>query len=379
MTLIAAFAHRNFPLLVGDLAVSNNESGRTAIHVPTTGRITSVFPEGSGYTIVGLRQKIAIISPNCAIAFAGSMLMAAHVTRELRKIGAQRPIAPPDIPGVVAEAMREMRVDPVSVVGWLNLGGSVGGFEGRASFIESERFGPIAAAGSGVDQLKKWLAPESRGPTREIETGDVKNDALRKAFSLVGVFLQTEVRTAETLLNYFGGGFEVAAFNGRGFSKVGDITFALWEVFESGDDLHFTPGPTCILKQDYDGDLLLIQSLLMDLTGKEPKVKDVAVNAILPLDRVATEADKSKTKLTSWESTATLHIFVVRFESREIAVMTRLEVFSNPTDRWFKLRGIGEGVEIGFREDFLMKMNEEIRTAAAQRRAQIESASRGSR
>jgi hypothetical protein len=377
VTLIVGFAHANVPILVGDLVVSSDEIAGHVAHLPTTGKIHGVFPPGSEYTIVSLRQKIAIVSPNCAIGFAGPMLMASHVVKELRKIGQQRPLQPDDIPAVVNEARREMKVEPVSLVGWLHLGSSVDGIQAGAKVLETERFGRVIAAGTGVDQLEDWLKPGSRGPTMENLCGDAIQDAVSRALSLIGVFLQAEVRTAETLLNYFGGGFEICWFNGSRFLKVGDITFALWEVFETGDGLHFMPGPTCVLKQDYDDDLLLIQSLRLDLSGNGPKMKHVAVHGIRPIDRLITDADKSKIRQRDWESMATMHIFAIRFENGETAVMNRLEIHSGPAaKRSLMLKSTDNGVEIGFDGGLVLSANDEIRAAAALRRAQIDATRR---
>ena len=84
MTLIAALTISNLPVLIGDALLSGEESGQN-LAIPTIGNVSDVFPEGSGYTITGLRQKINIIDDNLVIGWAGSYIAAKTILSELKR------------------------------------------------------------------------------------------------------------------------------------------------------------------------------------------------------------------------------------------------------------------------------------------------------
>lgn len=52
-----------------------------------------------------------------------------------------------------------------------------------------------------------------------------------------GLFLEDEMRTHESLYNYFGGGYEVATLGHRGFAKLDDLTYMFWDAEVNGEQV----------------------------------------------------------------------------------------------------------------------------------------------
>jgi hypothetical protein len=163
MTLVTTIRERGLPLIIGDLLISGRETPGHSARVPTAGLIDRVFPAGSGFTIVGLRQKIAIINDHCAVGWAGSMVGAAHIIRALRAEGQRGPLTPPRVHEIIAGAKSELREgESPSLVGFVTEivnGGSLGVYrfhDGGVTF-ETNSFGKMFAAGGGVDGLRAML------------------------------------------------------------------------------------------------------------------------------------------------------------------------------------------------------------------------------
>lgn len=91
MTAVARLTINNFPVLIGDLLLSNEELDKKVIHLPTVGSHTIVFPTGSGFTISGLRQKLTVIGDNLTVGWAGNRLAAKAIVKELIEINQSSP------------------------------------------------------------------------------------------------------------------------------------------------------------------------------------------------------------------------------------------------------------------------------------------------
>ncbi len=97
MTIVSAFNVGKNPVVVGDLLLSGPERSEQSMGIPVVGDITQVFPVGSGWSIVGLRQKVNLVAPNCVIAWADSQLGASIVIKELRNMASCRPLCFDDL------------------------------------------------------------------------------------------------------------------------------------------------------------------------------------------------------------------------------------------------------------------------------------------
>src|SRR5687768_569719 len=85
MTLIATFSVNKYPVVFGDLLLTGPASAGKRVALPTQGPDHDFFGD-SGWAISGLTQKVNIVSPNCAIAWAGSWLEARCAISGLRDL-----------------------------------------------------------------------------------------------------------------------------------------------------------------------------------------------------------------------------------------------------------------------------------------------------
>jgi len=70
MTLVAAAALDTYPVLFGDLLISGSERSDAVSDIALASAVTSVFPAGSDWSILGLDQKVVLLGDHCVIAWA---------------------------------------------------------------------------------------------------------------------------------------------------------------------------------------------------------------------------------------------------------------------------------------------------------------------
>ena len=252
MTAVARMTVNNFPLLIGDLVTSNEEwEGDRAIHLLTVGPHTIVFPTGSGFTISGLRQKIAIVGTNLAIAWAGNQLAAKTIIKEMIEINDSRPFTLASLWSYFDTLPKVAINDEVSFLGWVKEGTRVQGFGFRSIEFANSKFGKVGLLGSGAADFRDYLdVPEI--PRWET---DHPWQSFSAGLLLSGFLLRVEMQNRSSLLQYYGAGYEIAGIEEDGFQKLDNVTFAFWEAQLNGKRVTFILQPR-IQKYSYCGDAI---------------------------------------------------------------------------------------------------------------------------
>jgi len=70
---------------MGDLLISGLEKPGAGLKLPTVDDIRDVYPEGSWFGPIRLRQKIEIISDHLAVGWAGNAIAAIVAIKALRE------------------------------------------------------------------------------------------------------------------------------------------------------------------------------------------------------------------------------------------------------------------------------------------------------
>jgi hypothetical protein len=153
MTLIAAVGLDTYPVVFGDLLISGPERPDSAPDICLAGTVTSVFPAGSDWSILGLNQKVVLLGDNCVIAWAGNVVFARTVITGLRALASQAPLSLPIIEKYLAKLDPTMK-DQVSLVGWVRDSEVFHQFWYRADIAESALFGRVSAGGSAATEFR---------------------------------------------------------------------------------------------------------------------------------------------------------------------------------------------------------------------------------
>ena len=191
MTLIALLTPGSHPFLMGDLLIS--QPARYQLHdslvLPVAGALASI-PKSHDPTYVasGLRQKIAVLSRNIAVAYAGSTNAARAAITDLRHHFSKRPTVSADDVMNFLEAQTYPEMKEVSLIGIVyernkNRSSCFGWNSQRGV---SEQFGTVLYAGSGARDLEMWVEDLSRTETRNLLRAEPTSyeNTLTRALSL---------------------------------------------------------------------------------------------------------------------------------------------------------------------------------------------------
>jgi hypothetical protein len=83
MTMIARLRRNGVPLYLGDLLITREGGGFETIDIPTVADVNAKLPSGVARSVVGLAQKLNLISDRLVVAWAGNLLQARSLIREI--------------------------------------------------------------------------------------------------------------------------------------------------------------------------------------------------------------------------------------------------------------------------------------------------------
>jgi len=271
MTLIATLTISNLPVLIGDALLSGEESGQN-LAIPTIGNVSNVFPEGSGYTITGLRQKINIINENLAIGWAGSYIAAKTIISELKKQSNSQKLTRQSIHDFFREIYRNPSEwganQGVAFLGYIADSEGIEHFE--YSFNDcliyqtnSSRYGDVKICGSGNSYMENLLKKISRPSLGSGKIQTDFDDVVIECLTICGWLFNYEMSVSENLWSYYGGAYEIATLVEGRFQKLNDITYLAWII----ENIDIAPKLKLVnqgFKLAYIDDLLCIHTINFD-------------------------------------------------------------------------------------------------------------------
>jgi hypothetical protein len=330
MTAIAAYSVDSCPVVFGDLLISGPSDKPNQVATPAGGDVTNFFGD-SGWGIRGLVQKVVILSPDCALAWSGSYVGARIVIKELREIAVHEQLTAARISSFLS-SHPDLIQHSANFVGWVREpDGRFRQFWHQANYIlETGLFGNMSIAGSGLDAIKELVELSLQGERNEIGDVNPAARAISSGLSFASMLLNAELQGGEvapTLLNMFGGGYEVAAFfNGR-FQKIPENTLLVWEVRNTSSGL-LIDLPRLIVKQHYHHDILLMKSAQKFYSDSGvPTIKEEQLHFIGPPDRKASEEHLSIGQDIPLDSNLRCHCFCVFGEGDNVEMIyTRIQL-----------------------------------------------------
>src|SRR5262245_37980215 len=152
MTVVARLAIRNCPMLVADLLLSGPAPPEYIPDIPTVEEMPASFLPRTGPVPITLRQKIAVLSDDLAVGWAGKYDVARDVVAELKRMNGSQPF-------MLDSLTRHLDTLPESVrsvlhlVGFVREGGKVGQFGYNSHELPTQVFGKAGLVGSGLEDL----------------------------------------------------------------------------------------------------------------------------------------------------------------------------------------------------------------------------------
>lgn len=287
MTVIARFSPLNQRLFIGDIAESSLSD--KVIPWPTLGCSSTVFPEGSGFTLVGYTQKISIINESLIICWAGTKIYARFAENELRE-ALKKQNDFPTLKAALYKIANEVG-DNIELIGCYlepsNGRTKLHDFQYDTTLRYEEQSGYWTATGTGAEvffeQLRSQSAPpESINPVHPVD----------KAFTVTSAMLYEEHTSKSPLYMYTGGAYEIAYLVQGKFRKLDHHATAVWSIEIGEDGLPDAPLLHSVNLYYYHEDIFAITAISETRPTKDGAIIEQFSHFLAaPLEREVTKAE----------------------------------------------------------------------------------------
>jgi 20S proteasome alpha/beta subunit len=225
--VIAALELENVPVLMGDFLITTEGPGKSLKFLHT--RPTLELP-GQTHRITDLRRKCIIINDHLVVAFTGSVRNGGSILRELvrRFAGADRGPTIEKLEKALHHFTFSFDSND-SIVGW-----TVHNKKPICFTFTSKLHGKVkkvkrAVMGQGQRTLEDYLDNLLTPDYPTVRTAREK--AGLAAIALIGRLITDEMATGQPIIERFGGGAEVAVWDGVRFQFIPKIGFFFYNIF----------------------------------------------------------------------------------------------------------------------------------------------------
>ena len=227
-----------FPVFLADTLISST-SGRSDIALPTIGKPKLAQTTANGLKPHGATSKLVRISDSLMVAWAGEVCVAEKILRGLQAIFGELPPTERDLLAFFnAEYWDEITAKRVSMIFGIREGAGIKIRTFNCWRVELPDLGWVWVAGSGSDQ---GLAVLKQAQAMAAAISDIPQRILATAVATGAMLLASEIATGSTLVDNFGGAYEIAYFAENKFQNFHDYACVFWFVSKDSNGTRFSP------------------------------------------------------------------------------------------------------------------------------------------
>jgi hypothetical protein len=289
MTLIAGFYREKCPVLMGDLLISSSDNTDMEICLPTVGRISNSHLTYMGHRPTSLCQKVNLLSPQLAIAWADKKLYARAFMQEIINTNLHHNPTYDSLRRIFNEIEGQGNLN---IIGIYRNGHEMCIFDFNARSINTNvsGFEYIKAAGTGYDAFSDFIPSledsiATSGQLNKLEKG------IATAVNFSTALLGQEIESLISLNTLYGAGYEIAHPLGSGLAKFCNITYLFWSAKEEIQNRWtLLPFPFLSSNYSYHKDILIIRSVR--ISGMSPgrcRIDSDELHVIKPIYRIVSE------------------------------------------------------------------------------------------
>lgn len=259
MTVIASYNHFGCGLVIGDILITaraKTGKRRPQTYLPTLGNVSKFSCRVP--RILSPQQKVCIITEYCAIAWAGELRCAREFVARLARISRRIRITET----IIVRLLKKYPSNKVKVVGAIYEHGLLQTFGLECEKLSCPTLGDIYAAGSGAQIIHDYVRTVKELNLSPPPEDEIAARGVSLALTQVAHLLNAEFRkghAADSIQDFFGGGYEIAAFYGGKFNKI-TANFVFLDVSRQNGFLK-TSYPRLVISQSYLGETLRYRAL----------------------------------------------------------------------------------------------------------------------
>lgn len=309
MTVIASYNHFGCGLVIGDILITARATtGKRApeTYLPTLGDVSKF--DNPVPRILNPAQKVCIITDYCAIAWAGRLTCAKNFVARLARISQRIRITE----RIIAKALKKYAGNEVKVVGAIYEDGRLHTFGVECEKLICPTLGEIYTAGSGASIIHDYVRIVKELRLSLPPADEIGARGVSLALTQVAHLLNAEFRkgsTADSIQEFFGGGYEIAAFYNGKFNKI-TANFVFLDVSLKNEYLDIGY-PVLVISQSYRGETLRYRAL----SPRGPQDSRIRRNETIQVQPFFERVDNDAAPLTDSPINFTCFVFVDNFNS----------------------------------------------------------------
>ncbi len=287
MTLISGYGFKGGAFLQADVLLTGDAVHNfPRIDIPTIREVDSIPFKNT--KVAGLTQKIFIIEDKLAVACAGNLSVIKSAVQLIKSYLLQRNSVPLD------EIFNELNVflsnelNEISLI-FINVHNEALEL-GHVNSLEKRNDEELLLyiAGTGSSQAQEEFSKMANGffdvGIEDVAVHGICTSLYHFANYMLKEFDNQEF--CENLQDYFGGGFEIAAFYNGKIQKVSNILYVYSEACLDENSILQVEPPSFLVKSNYIGSDLVFSSasIYVDEESKHHKVRDEKTCTVPPLD-----------------------------------------------------------------------------------------------
>ncbi|MDQ6981590.1 MAG: hypothetical protein Q9M08_01090 [Mariprofundus sp.] len=286
MTLIAAMRVNQIPIILGDLLISREtkDDDLPSVSIPSLHSVNTYLGEDSQLQVVGLSQKVNIISENFCIAWTGRKYQARALIRHLHKKCGGRTVTVKEFKELLDQYPIE-KMDDLDCIAYLYDYETKGFWRKNRNIpmFELDSLEDVQVGGTGTPKFIQTI--------ERIKDGHIEGEytSLEESLGRVMGFTSTafgnQVMKGEGITEGWGGGFEVAYLRGKSFEKVSDVMHLFWTIRELDDGEFEIESSPRFIKSSYQGERLRI--LVCDWSKDSGGDRLYVVDPLFDIDKSA--------------------------------------------------------------------------------------------
>lgn len=228
MTVIAALELEGVPVLIGDFLVTDKVNA-PSLRIPARPEVV-VAP--LQHRISDLRRKCILVNDRFIVGFSGDVASGRRIISALMRRFSHQKRGPTlqKIDKVLHEFTFNLRGKSAFLVGWTVHDKRPVCFSFEAKLGETVVPVKRSIIGSGAKTFRKYLNDPASRSVMSSAIRSASNKATLTAIAAIGRVVSEEVLSGEHLSEGFGGGAEVAIWNGSQFEFIPKITFLFWNI-----------------------------------------------------------------------------------------------------------------------------------------------------
>lgn len=259
MTLIASYVLNSHPIIIGDLLLTRNASGAEAsTQIPSIRDINKELRGKREISVVGLRQKVNLVSENFCVAWTGSFIHAKSLIQSFREATQGQVISEEQYNDI----LNSVPLEDTHGVEMLTYHYDVekNRFSRRNLNMPHFELGQavdVQVGGTGtagfIEQFEHFQDFNIVGEANHLA------QAVGQTLALCNAFWGLETLIGGGVGDGWGGGFETVYFSKGRFHKLSNVLYLYWEARQlegDGFDLRFR---SRLMKVDYQNENMLIR------------------------------------------------------------------------------------------------------------------------